>query len=64
MPFSNYTPIETKLVSRAIVRLRDGAQQGERRRLAQHYRGMSDHGLVDIGFCRTRIDFQVLGDND
>ena len=64
MPLSNYTPIATKLVARVIICLRDGTQQGGRRRLARHYRGMTDHGLADIGFCRTQIDFQVLGDND
>ena len=64
MPLSHYSPIATEFVARAIICLRDGTQQGERRRLARHYRGMSDHGLADIGFCRTRIDLQVFADID
>ena len=63
MTLSNYTPIATEFVVRTIIRLRVGSHQGERRRLARHYRGMSDHDLADIGFCRTRIDIQVLGDD-
>ncbi len=63
MSLSNYAPIATGFVARAVIRLRAGSHQGERRRLARHYRGMSDHGLADIGFCRTRIDFLVLGDD-
>ena len=63
MTLSNYTPIATEFIARTIIRLRVGSRQGERRRLARHYRGMSDHGLADIGLCRTRIDFLVLGDD-
>lgn len=64
MPLSHYTPIATELVTRVFICLRDGTRQGERRRLARHYRGMSDHGLADIGFCRTQVHFQVFGDTD
>ena len=63
MTLSNYTPIATEFVARTIVRLRVRSHQGERRRLARHYRGMSDHGLADIGLCRTRIDLLVCGDD-
>ena len=63
MTLSNDTPIAIEFLARTIIRLRVRTHQRERRCLPRQYRRMSDHGLADIGFCRTRIDFLVLGDD-
>ena len=64
MHLSDYSPSTARFVATTATRLRAWSRKGERRHLARHYRGMSDHSLADIGFSRTQIDFQVFGDDD
>ncbi len=60
MTFSTDARIVMSIVARAATMVRRPSRPVARR-LARHYRAMSDHGLSDIGFCRTRIDFHVSG---
>ncbi len=60
MTFSTDARIVISIVARAATIVRRPPRPGARR-LARHYRAMSDHGLSDIGFCRTRMDLHGSG---